>query len=76
MSRDAASAGALNPLIGVNSVEHGWSAFVALGAIVLAVTGAEALYADMGHSTTAHPRRLVQPCVPALAVNYLGQARC
>ena len=27
----------------------GWQAFVALGAIVLAVTGAEALYADMGH---------------------------
>ena len=41
---------ALNPLLGAEFLlAHGWGAFVALGAIVLAVTGAEALYADMGH---------------------------
>ena len=33
-------------------VEHGGTAFIALGSVVLAVTGAEALYADMGHFGT------------------------
>ncbi len=55
-------------------VHHGWLAFVALGAVVLAVTGAEALYADMGHFGRAPIRLswlfLVLPC---LALNYLGQ---
>ena len=32
-----------------SSTTHGWSAFVVLGSVLLAVTGAEALYADMGH---------------------------
>ena len=41
---------ALDPRYAVGLFGHaGWQAFVALGAIVLAVTGAEALYADMGH---------------------------
>jgi hypothetical protein len=41
---------ALNPLQGVAfCLHHGWTAFVALGAEALALTGAEALYADMGH---------------------------
>ena len=50
-------------------------AFIAMGAIVLTITGAEALYADMGHFG-ARPIRLAWfYCVfPALIVNYLGQA--
>src|SRR3954468_23712254 len=52
----------------------GWQAFVALGAIVLAVTGAEALYADMGHFGKA-PIRLawLGLVLPALVLNYFGQ---
>ena len=53
---------------------HGWLAFVALGAVVLSVTGAEALYADMGHFGAAPIRFdwlvLVLPC---LVLNYFGQ---
>jgi len=48
--------------------------FFDLGAIVLAVTGAEALYADMGHFGKAPIRRAWFALVlPALAINYLGQ---
>lgn len=49
-------------------------AFIALGAVVLAFTGAEALYADMGHFGK-RPIRLAWSLVvfPALALNYLGQ---
>lgn len=51
-----------------------WIAFVALGAVVLAVTGAEALYADMGHFGRV-PIRLAWFCfvLPALILNYFGQ---
>jgi KUP system potassium uptake protein len=55
-------------------VQHPWVAFVALGAVVLTITGAEALYADMGHFGPGPIRTawfaLVFPC---LAINYLGQ---
>ncbi len=66
---------ALNPFEGLAFLYHsGWVAFVGLGAIVLAVTGAEALYADMGH----FGRRSIRVAwfgyvFPALALNYLGQ---
>jgi KUP system potassium uptake protein len=55
-------------------VDRGWHVFAAVGAIVLALTGAEALYADMGH----FGRRPIQIAwsglvMPALALNYLGQ---
>jgi KUP system potassium uptake protein len=66
---------ALNPVHGLQFLAHnGWRAFVALGAIVLAFTGAEALYADMGH----FGRRPIRSAwflvvFPALALNYLGQ---
>jgi KUP system potassium uptake protein len=52
----------------------GWEAFVALGAVVLAVTGAEALYADMGHFGR-RPIRLAWfgLVLPALLLNYFGQ---
>jgi KUP system potassium uptake protein len=54
--------------------EQGWHLFVAVGAIVLALTGAEALYADMGHFGR-RPIRLAWSVVvlPALALNYMGQ---
>jgi KUP system potassium uptake protein len=66
---------ALNPLQGLSFfVHHGWLAFVALGAVVLSLTGAEALYADMGHFGK-RPIRLTWFGIvfPALALNYLGQ---
>jgi KUP system potassium uptake protein len=54
--------------------DHPFLAFIALGAVVLSITGAEALYADMGHFGRAPIRRawffLVFPC---LTLNYLGQ---
>ncbi len=53
---------------------HGWLAFVALGSVVLAVTGAEALYADMGHFGAAPIRRAWMGFVlPCLVLNYFGQ---
>ncbi|THC43206.1 potassium transporter Kup [Massilia sp. Mn16-1_5] len=66
---------ALNPLHAVGFLrQNGWFAFVALGAVVLALTGAEALYADMGHFGRK-PVRLAWFSIvfPALALNYLGQ---
>src|SRR5215212_1701190 len=54
--------------------EHGGTAFIALGSVVLAVTGAEALYADMGHFGRSPIRRAWFFLVfPALTLNYLGQ---
>ena len=54
---------------------HGLAGFAALGAVVLAITGAEALYADMGHFG-AKPVRLAWLgfVLPALALNYMGQS--
>lgn len=66
---------AINPLHGFTFfVENGWRGFLVLGSVFLAVTGAEALYADMGHFGR-RPIRLAWFCVvlPALALNYLGQ---
>jgi KUP system potassium uptake protein len=66
---------ALNPWHAVRFfLDNRGIAFLALGAIVLAFTGAEALYADMGHFGRT-PIRLAWFAVafPALALNYLGQ---
>ena len=66
---------ALNPLHAATFLmNNGFVAFVALGAVVLALTGAEALYADMGHFGKK-PIRLAWFLIafPALALNYLGQ---
>jgi len=66
---------ALNPLHAFQfMLREKMIAFVALGAVVLAFTGAEALYADMGHFGKK-PIRFAWFMVvfPALAVNYLGQ---
>ena len=66
---------ALNPLNALMFLHgRGWQVFVAVGAIVLAFTGAEALYADMGH----FGKRPIQLAwtglvLPALAINYMGQ---
>ena len=53
---------------------RGWQVFAAVGALVLALTGAEALYADLGHFGR-QPIRLAWTglVMPALALNYLGQ---
>ncbi|MGD8167287.1 potassium transporter Kup [Herbiconiux sp. P16] len=56
-------------------VAHPVIAFVAMGAVVLVITGAEALYADMGHFGRPPIRRAWFAVVfPALVLNYLGQA--
>jgi KUP system potassium uptake protein len=66
---------ALNPLNALAFLSsQGWHMFVALGAIVLAFTGAEALYADLGH----FGKRPIQIAwaglvLPSLALNYMGQ---
>jgi KUP system potassium uptake protein len=53
---------------------HPYIAFIAMGAVVLAITGAEALYADMGHFGRQPIRRAWFAIVfPALTLNYLGQ---
>src|SRR6516164_8675639 len=65
----------LNPLYAVSfMIHHGIVGFVTLGAVFLAVTGAEALYADLGH----FGKKPIQTAwlfivLPALALNYLGQ---
>jgi len=66
---------ALNPLHAFGFVtQHGFASFAVLGAVLLAFTGAEALYADMGHFGSG-PIRLAWfgLVFPALALNYLGQ---
>jgi KUP system potassium uptake protein len=66
---------AFNPLNGVAFLlTHGEVGFVVMGAVVLAVTGGEALYADMGHFGK-RPIRIAWTALvlPALALNYLGQ---
>jgi KUP system potassium uptake protein len=66
---------ALNPLHALRFVtQHGWSSFVVLGAVLLAFTGAEALYADMGHFGKM-PIRIAWFALvfPALVLNYFGQ---
>jgi KUP system potassium uptake protein len=66
---------AFNPLYAVSfMLHHGLVGFVTLGAVFLAVTGAEALYADLGH----FGKRPIQTAwlfivLPSLAINYLGQ---
>jgi KUP system potassium uptake protein len=75
IGRAPAILAAFNPFVGLEFLlRNGWVAFVSLGAVVLALTGAEALYADMGHFG-APPIRLswFALVLPALALNYLGQ---
>jgi KUP system potassium uptake protein len=66
---------ALSPTYGIAFfLDNGGVAFLALGSVVLAVTGAEALYADMGHFGRPAIRRAWFFLVfPALTLNYMGQ---
>jgi len=66
---------AINPYWGARFfIEHHWHGIFILGAVVLAVTGGEAIYTDMGHFG-AKPIRTAWYCfvLPALMLNYLGQ---
>jgi KUP system potassium uptake protein len=67
---------ALSPIHGLNLLMNdGARSAAIIGSVVLAVTGAEALYADMGHfgrPAILHAWRLI--VFPALILNYLGQA--
>ncbi len=55
-------------------INHPAQGFIAMGAVILAITGAEALYADMGHFGRPAIRRAWLLLVfPALMLNYLGQ---
>jgi KUP system potassium uptake protein len=66
---------ALNPMWGLRFVvDFPWISFVLLGAVVLALTGAEALYADMGHfGRPAIRRAWFSMVLPALTLCYFGQ---
>jgi KUP system potassium uptake protein len=66
---------AVNPYYAVSLlIELGWKGFLIMGAVVLAITGAEALYADMGHFGLKPIRRAWFCFVfPALLLNYFGQ---
>jgi KUP system potassium uptake protein len=66
---------AINPIYGIDFLLHaGKAGFVVLGAVVLVITGGEALYADMGHFGR-RPIRLAWYTMvcPALIINYFGQ---
>src|SRR5487761_308264 len=66
---------AIDPRYAINLFLHDpWQGFVLLGSVVLAVTGAEALYADMGHFGRGPIRRAwLRFVFPALLLNYFGQ---
>jgi len=66
---------AINPLYAVQFfTNNGWAGFVTLASVFLAVTGGEALYADMGHFGRAPIRRgWFVIVLPALVLNYFGQ---
>ncbi|MGE0158928.1 MAG: potassium transporter Kup [Gemmatimonadales bacterium] len=73
--RNPATLFAVNPAHAVTFfTSNGWTGFVVLGSVFLAVTGGEALYADMGHFGV-RPIRLMwfSLVMPALLLNYFGQ---
>jgi KUP system potassium uptake protein len=66
---------AVNPVYGLRLlIDHGFLGFAVLGGVFLALTGGEALYADMGH-IGRNPIRASWYCfvLPALVLNYAGQ---
>jgi KUP system potassium uptake protein len=74
-THDAAALAALDPRWGLHFfVRNGWHGVVVLGAVVLCLTGVEALYADMGHFGT-RPIRIAWFVLafPCLVLSYLGQ---
>jgi len=75
ITRQPAILGAVNPWHGLRFfLDHGTAGFLVLGAVVLAVTGVEALYADMGHFGRK-PIRVawLALVLPTLLLNYFGQ---
>ncbi|MDX2233503.1 MAG: potassium transporter Kup [Hyphomonadaceae bacterium] len=75
IARDPAILNAFNPVYGVQFMAaHGWTSFMVLGSVFLCVTGAEALYADLGHFGRK-PITVAWMWIafPTLALNYLGQ---
>jgi KUP system potassium uptake protein len=75
IARDPDVLWAISPIHAVRFFRlHGWQGFTMLGSVVLAVTGGEALYADMGHFG-ARPIRLAWLALvfPSLILCYLGQ---
>jgi KUP system potassium uptake protein len=75
IAADPAILAAINPVHALRFVaDHGHIGLIVLGAVFLAVTGAEALYADLGHFGR-RPIQLawVAVALPSLALNYLGQ---
>jgi KUP system potassium uptake protein len=76
IARHPAVLAALNPLYGVRYLfSNGYASFLVLGGVFLCVTGAEALYADMGHFGS-RPIRFAWSCIvfPSLLLNYAGQS--
>jgi KUP system potassium uptake protein len=75
IAKNAAILAALNPLHALHFLTaHGAASFLVLGSVLLAITGAEALYADMGH----FGKRAIRVAwfglvAPALVLNYFGQ---
>ncbi len=75
LSQDLSILAAINPLYAINFlVSHAGLGFIVLGSVFLTVTGAEALYADMGHFGHK-PISIAWAWLvfPALSLNYLGQ---
>jgi len=75
IARNPAILRAVDPLYAIDLImTDPAQAFLLLGSVVLAVTGAEALYADMGHFGPAPIRRAwLRFVFPALLLNYFGQ---
>ncbi len=75
IAREPQIIAAANPIYAIRLfAREPWTAFVALGSVVLAVTGCEALYADMGHFGSKAIRwAWIYFAFPALVLNYFGQ---
>ncbi|MFO1302280.1 MAG: potassium transporter Kup [Burkholderiales bacterium] len=75
IAKEPAVLAALDPAHALNfAFGHGTASFVVLGSVLLAVTGAEALYADVGHFGTRAVRiAWFAVAAPALVLNYMGQ---
>jgi KUP system potassium uptake protein len=76
VARDPGVLRGLSPSYGLRFLlDHGVVGFIALASVVLVITGAEALYADMGHFGAGPIRRAwFLLAFPALTLTYLGQA--
>src|SRR4051795_4843084 len=75
IAADVSVLAAINPIHGLRFLaSHGMIGLIALGAVFLAVTGAEALYADLGHfGRVPIQAAWITVVLPSLALNYLGQ---